>query len=85
MMFPVRTDYEQNLDKEDHPSLAVVNVNTSSQGCGAGAGAGAAETVCSEPEPSKTGRFRLRKGVQLWQEKTKRKRNNKKQPNKQFA
>ena len=33
-------------------------------------GAGAAETVCSEPEsepePEKTGRLRLRKGIQLW-------------------
>ena len=42
-------------------------------GVGAGAGAGAAETVCSEPkpepEPSKMGRLRLRKGIQLWQEK----------------
>ena len=25
--------------------------------------------VCSEPEPSKMGRLRLRKGIQLWQEK----------------
>ena len=42
-----------------------------------------------EPEPTDFGRsrsrrklrLRLRKGIQLWQEKTKRKRNNKKQPN----
>ena len=42
-------------------------------GAGAGAGAGAAEMVCSEPEPepepSKTGQLRLRKEIQLWQEK----------------